>query len=63
MHVEAAGPARSREATRQLVRDRVEAMGGELDEWPDAAGGWVTRFELPLTDPAVAHPGDEGVPG
>jgi len=63
VHVEAAGPARSREATRQLVKDRVEAMGGELDERPDAAGGWVTSFELPLTDPAVEDPRDKGVPG
>jgi len=63
VQVEAEGPARSPEATLQLVRDRVEAMGGELDERTDANGGWVTWFELPLTDPAVADPGDEGVPG
>ena len=63
VQVEAAGPARPPEATLQLVRDRVEAMGGELDEWPDAAGGSVTWFELPLLDPAVAEPRDEGVPG
>jgi len=62
VQVEAAGPARSHEATLQLVRDRVEAMGGTLDEWPDAAGGWVTWFELPLTDPAVADRRDEEVP-
>jgi hypothetical protein len=63
VHVGATGPARSREATLQLVRDRVEAMGGALDEWPDPAGGWVTSFELPLTDPTVEDPSDEGVPG
>jgi hypothetical protein len=63
VQVEAAGPARSSGATLQLMRDRVEAMGGELDEAQDPAGGWVTRFELPLTDPAVADPSDEGVPG
>jgi hypothetical protein len=63
VQVEAAAPARSDDATLQLMRDRVEAMGGDLDEWPHAAGGWVTRFELPLTDPAVADPRDEGVPG
>lgn len=63
VQVEAAGPARSREATLQLVRDRVEAIGGELEEWPDAGGGWVTRFALPLEDPAAADPDDEEVPG
>ena len=63
VQVEAGGPARSPESTRQLMRDRVEAMGGDLDEWPDAAGGWVTRFELPLTDPAVADPRDDAVRG
>jgi hypothetical protein len=62
VQVEAAAPAPPPEATLQLVRDRVEAMGGELDEWPDAGGGSVTWFELPLTDPAVAEPRDEGVP-
>lgn len=63
VQVEAAAPARPSEATLQLVRDRVEAMGGELDEWPDAAGDSVTWFELPLMDPAIAEPRDEGVPG
>jgi hypothetical protein len=38
------------------MRDRVEAMGGELDQRPDAAGAWVTRFELPLTDPTLTDP-------
>ena len=63
VQVEAAAPARPSEATLQLVRDRVEAMGGELDEWPDPAGDSVTWFELPLMDPAIAEPRDEGVPG
>jgi signal transduction histidine kinase len=62
VRVEAVGPARSHEATLQLMRDRVEAMGGTLDEWSDAAGGWVTWFELPLTDTAVGETRDEGVP-
>ena len=60
--VMAAGLARPHEATLQLMRDRVEALGGELEDEPDATGSLVTRFELPLTDPAVAASGDEEVP-